>query len=194
MKQDPHPEKYPNNSDSYVRKLSAKVEALAEEIKIGKMAAFLFEKLIEENGKVEVSYLGENNLKIDPLTPILTLTLDDSIAEKFRSYHNVTADDLDKAASLITSSIVLSLGSARNSDDYYSDVGWGFPFSDDLEKFQMHLLFPNHYDGKEVMKDLRKHSAAIKNEILGGKLALQGNYAEPSANPDPARQVWGGAG
>lgn len=165
---------FPKLPDTYVKEKG--YPHLVKELKIRKITERLFDKIIEENGKVKVSYLGENNLKIDPLTPILTLTLDDSIAEKIRSYDNVTLDDLDKAASLIIRSIVLSFNSNTNRRDFYSDLDFALPFSDDLKKYQMHLFFPNHYDGKMVINDLREHGTSIKNEILSGRLALQGNY------------------
>lgn len=177
MKQVQHPPQYPNIPDSYVGRLSANGKALAEEIKIGKIAEFLFDKIIEENGKAAVSCLGDNNLGLDPISPHLVLTLDESIGEHIRSYENITLDDLEKASSLIIRSIGLSFASDRNNERFYSALGVDILFSDDLKKYQVHVFFPNHYDGEKIMTDMRKNRDSIKTEILGGKLALgKGSY------------------
>jgi hypothetical protein len=130
-------------------------------------AAFLFEKFTAKDGSVRASIIGDNKYDIDPISPKLTITLDEGVEDAISRYR-LEEKDMVKALTCISDSIALTLrDKLKRSSHLYAAIDSWIEFDDAQNKFTASLIFPEHDDLDNLLEELEEHEPAILQEIEG---------------------------
>lgn len=154
-----------NLPGSYVSRRGRRL--FGNENDLSNFAAFLFEKFTAKDGSVRASIIGDNKYDIDPISPKLTITLDEGVEDAMSRYR-LEEEDMAKALLRISHSITLTLrDKIESSSHLYATVRVWIESDDAQKKSTASLIFSAHDDLNNLLEELENHKSAILQEIKG---------------------------
>lgn len=169
----------PDKSDK-PKPVVTEAQLFGEEARIARIACKLFKKFINNDVSIDFNELNIHDL--DPLSPKLTIKMDDnyiqSISKKETKRDQLS--DIKMAVAIVALSISLILTKTeadKETDKYYSLEPISPILSDSNDKkgkpYALSLVFENRENAYRLLSELRANKKAILTEIAGGQKALE---------------------